>query len=323
MGTSRWGSNAAFALARFLPRRWAYRLGETLFDRVASQPELPFTRALRANLAAVLRVAEGSRDVDQGVRRALRNACRSYVDFARASKAGCWAVARRCRAPGAIADSLDDALGARRGVVLAGAHTCSFDFMLTVVGQRFPDVVFLTKPNPKGSSDVMNRIRGDFGLDLSPISPAALREAVGRLRDGGIVVIAADVPAAGAAGLTFFGRPCALSDGFARIALAADAELMVGLSHRLGDDEYEGFAEFVPPPSSGLGRQATARRWAQRALFQLERLIERYPEDWLMPQPLWPQPGEIRRPGHREAEASHPSWGIGADLVRNPKGSRP
>jgi lauroyl/myristoyl acyltransferase len=205
-------------------------------------------------------------------------------------------------------DSLDDALGARRGVVLAGAHTCSFDFMLIVVAQRFPDVLFLTKPNPKGSSAVMNRIRKGFGLDLSPISAASLREAVQRLRDGGIVVIAADVPSAGASGLTFFGRPCALSDGFARIALAADAELMVGLSHRLGDDEYEGVGELVPPPSSGLGRQEAARRWAQRALAHLERLLERYPEDWLMPQPLWRGTGEARLPRAQQAEATDPAW---------------
>jgi lauroyl/myristoyl acyltransferase len=293
-GTSGWGSNAAFSLARSLPRRWAYHLGEALFARVALQPELPFTRALRANLAVLLGMSEESREIDQGVQRALRNACRSYVDFARASKVGCWAVARSCRVRGAIVDTLDDAVGARQGVVLAGAHTCSFDFLLTVVGQRFPDVLFLTKPDPKGSSGVMNRIRRGFGLDLSPISAASLREAVRRLREGGIVVIAADVPVHGAAGLTFFGRPCALSDGFARIALAADAGLMVGLSHRLGDGEYEGIGEFVPSPSPGLGRQERARRWAQHALVQLQGLLQRYPEDWLMPQPIWEPSNESR-----------------------------
>jgi lauroyl/myristoyl acyltransferase len=202
--------------------------------------------------------------------------------------------------------------------VLAGAHTCSFDFLLTVVGVRFPDVLFLTKPGPKGSSEVMNRIRRGFGLDLSPISAASLREAIQRLREGGIVVIAADVPTHSGSGLTFFGRPSALSDGFTRIALAAEAELMVGFSHRLGDGEYEGIAEVVVPPAPGRGRQELARRWAQRALVQLEGLLEQYPEDWLMPQPIWPSSKEGRAAACREPRIPHRSPFPTADVLRDP-----
>lgn len=307
-GTSRWGSTAAFSLARCMPRRWAYHLGEAIFERVASQRELPFTRALRANLAAVIGSSEEGHEIEQVVRRALRNACRSYVDFARASKDGCCAVARRCRPHPGMVELLDDALGVGRGVVLAGAHTCSFDFMMAALGQRFPDLLFLTKADPRGSSEVMNRIRCGFGLEISPISAGSLREAVARLRQGAIVVIAADVPAHDTSGLTFFGRPCTLSDGFARIALAGDAELIVGLSHRLGDGEYEGLGQAVPPPPSGLRRPEAARQWAQRALVQLESLIERYPDEWLMPQAIWPRSGEAWAPIGRDA-----GWGMPRD----------
>lgn len=313
-GTSRWGSTAAFSLSRGLPRRWAYRLGEAIFARVASQPELPFTRALRANLAAVLGLNEASREIDESVRRAMRTACRSYVDFARASGAGCFAVARSCRPNPSMVAILDDALGAGKGVVLAGAHTCSFDFMMAALGQRFPDLLFLTKPDPTGSSEVMNRIRRGLGLEISPISAPALREAVVRLRQGGIVVLAADVPAPGPSGLTFFGRPCALSDGFARLALAGEAVLIVGISRRLGDGEYEGLGEPVPPPPEGLGRAEAAREWAQRALFRLEGLLRRHPEEWLMPQAIWPRPSEARAPRNRES-----GWG----MPRTSRATRP
>ena len=292
-GTTRWGCEAAFSAARALPRRWAYAMGEWLFGRVASRPELPLPLALRANLAVVLGLPEEDPEVARGVTLILRYACHSYVDLARASKRGSWAVAQRCRLQPEILDSLDDALGARQGVVLAGAHTCSFDFLLTALSRRFPDVLLLTKPNPTGSSRVMNQLRIDLGLDLSPISAASLREAVRRLRQGGIVVLAADVPLRGPGGLTFFGRPCRLSDGFARIALSAGARLMVGFSHQVGDGEYEGLGELVPPPPPGLGRQEEARRWAQKGLVRLEALLAQYPEEWLMPERVWATSAEV------------------------------
>ena len=292
------GSRTAFRLARRLPRQAAYGLGELLFGRVASQEALAFTHALRSNLAIVLGLPEESPEVDRGVRRLLKHTCRSYVDLARAAGPGGCTIAQCCRLQPAITAALDEAIATREGVVLVGAHMCSFDFLLIALSRRFPDVLALTKPSPSGSSKEMNRLRIELGLDLSPASAASLREAVQRLHEGGIVAIAGDVPVSETGELVFFGRASRLSDGFARIALSAGARIMVGLSHRLGDGLYEGFGEFVPPPLATLGRQERARAWAQQCLVRLEALIRRWPDEWLMPEPVWGRgvPGAVAAP---------------------------
>jgi lauroyl/myristoyl acyltransferase len=277
----------ALTLAGRLPRRWAYALGELLADRVASQDTLPLTRALRANLAVILSLPQEHPEVGRRVRRLVRLSCRSYVDFARAARHS-GSVGGTCfRMRPETTASLDDALSMREGVILAGAHTCSFDLLLIAISWRFPDVLILTKPNPAGGSKQMNRMRIHLGLDILPISAESLREAVRRLRQGGIVALAADVPTSDAGDLAFFGRTSRLTDGFARIALAGGARIMAGLSRRLADGVYEGIGEFVPPPPARLGRQRRARAWAQQSLVHLESLLRQWPDEWLMPEPVW------------------------------------
>jgi KDO2-lipid IV(A) lauroyltransferase len=148
----------------------------------------------------------------------------------------------------------------------------------------------LTKSDPEGSSLVINEIRESFGICVTPISVQALREAVHRLKSGGVVVIAADVPVDRGAEMIFFRRKTLLPIGHARLAVKTGARMIVGTSQRLSDGLYRaiGLQAHQPTPSGDQDRDVI--RWAQNVLFALERFIRDRPYEWFMPTPLWPEP---------------------------------
>jgi lauroyl/myristoyl acyltransferase len=105
------------------------------------------------------------------------------------------------------------------------------------------------------------------------------------------VALAADLPVEGGELLTFFGQACQLPVGHTRLALGTGAQVLVGASHRIGDGVYQ--VEFAPAPrpaTSGDRRQDVIR-WAQSTLHLLEGYIQQWPEEWLMPVPVWSAAG--------------------------------
>jgi len=284
---TRLGVQLAFALARRLPQRTAYALGDRLFGRIARRPDLPFVRGVRANLAVVHDLPVDHRDLDRVVLRLFQHTSRGYIDFVRAASRGGVAVAARCRLSPSLYALLEQAAISERGLVVVGAHSCSFDFMLIALSQWCPDLLVLSQAHPVGSSVLMNDLRRRLGLCLAPISPASLRDALARLRQGGIVGIAADVPVPDGEELTFFGRTACLPTGYARLALSAGTDLIVGICHRAGEGRYEILGERVSPLGSGRDRRQAAHAWAQESLRHLEGLLQRWPDEWLMPEPIW------------------------------------
>ncbi len=287
IGKSHMGAQAAFALARGLPRPTAYALGDRLFEGIARRPKVDFMRGLRINLAVAHDRPLDDPEIARVVLRLFRHTSRSYIDFARAAAAGPAAVAAKCRLSPRLYALLEQAAITERGLVVVGAHTCSFDFLLIALSRWCPDLLALTQARPTGSSILMNNLRRRLGLQLAPISPASLRDALTLLRRGGIVGIAADVPVRDGEELGFFSRPAHLSTGYARLALAAGTDVVVGICHRAGQDDYEIVGERVPPPGEPQSRRGAAHNWAQACLARLEGLLQRWPDEWLMPEPLW------------------------------------
>jgi lauroyl/myristoyl acyltransferase len=148
----------------------------------------------------------------------------------------------------------------------------------------------LTKRDPKGSSMVMNEIRETFGIRVTPISTHSLREAVLRLKSGGVVVIAADVPVETGAEMTFFRRKTRLPTGHARLAAKTGAKMIVGTSQRISNGSYRAIGVQAHRPTPSGDRDHDVIRWAQHALFLLEGFIRERPYEWFMPSPLWPDP---------------------------------
>ncbi|MGD8625796.1 MAG: lysophospholipid acyltransferase family protein [Anaerolineae bacterium] len=287
LATSRYGPSAVMALCRVLPGGAVERLAGGLARSLAGRHDLAFVQALRANLAVVRGRAEDDAEVDQTLVALLHNTLVSYADFFRAVGDAPGAAPGACDLdPGAVR-LLEACRAEGRGLVLVGAHMCSFDLLLLGLRDLCPSVQVLSNADPRGSSRVMNDIRRAQGLAVTPLSVASLRQAVQRLHEGGVVALAADLPLAGGEELTFFGRPARLPVGHARLALGTGARIVVGISHRSGPGCYRAEMAPCPRPRSVGDRRQDVVRWAQDSLALLEGMIGRWYREWLMPLPVW------------------------------------
>lgn len=287
LATSRWGPQGVMLLCRVLPGGLIRRLSRPISQYLARRPDLPFVQALRANIAVVQGLPESHPDVGRSVARLLGNAIVAYADFFRVVQSAPEKACVLCELDPSMWRTIEDCLASGRGLVLVGAHMCSFDLLLLGLKEVFPSVQILSNADPRGSSKVMNRIREEQGLHVTPISVQALRQAIERLRGGGVVAIAADLPIEGGEDLTFFGRNCQLPVGHTRLALSTGAQILVGVSHRTGEGAYRAEVVLAPQPESSGNRNQDMVRWAQDSLSLVECLIRRWPEEWLMPIPVW------------------------------------
>ena len=295
-------------LCNFLPRTLAYRLGDALSSFMSQQSDLPLVKALYGNMAVVQGVPEGHPRLKDDIRQLFGNMARGYVDFFRALKKGPEAVFESCPFDPSLLKAIQSCRETGQGLVLAGAHSCSFDLLLLALTKHFPEVQALTKSDPKGSSVVMNEIRQGFGIRVTPISVGALRQAIERLKSGGVVVIAADVRVDSGAEMIFFRRKTPLPVGHARLAMKTGAKMMVGTSIKLSEGNYQAIGVQAHRPVTSGDREMDTIRWAQHALFLLERFIRNRPHEWFMPVSLWPalySQEQFFRPCHPMSSLHH------------------
>ena len=254
---------AASALARFLVKRGHFG-------------------GLRSNLAAIHGFAQDSPVLEERVIENLRNAFVSYLDFFIIACRGPEAIEAACELDPASLRLIEKHLAEGRGIVLVAAHSSSLDIFMLAMSRHFPGIQALTLPQPHLNTRIMNRLRGKYGMQLTPISTASLRTAVRRLRKGGIVGMAADVPTQFGAQLSLFGKPCWLPIGHTRLAAATKSAIVVGISQRVGPGDYRGRGIEVPPSNGD------EEDWATATLQVLEQDIMARPQEWFMPLPLWP-----------------------------------
>lgn len=283
-------------------RRTAYRAADWIARLLIGKGAFP---GLRSNLAAIYRHSLSGAELNLHVYANVRNALQCYVDLLAIAAGGERAVDEAFTLEPDSLDCMTYHQRHGRGVIFVGAHMSSFDVLLLALSRQVTSMQLISKPHPGLNTRLINRIRAQHGLQITPLSPAALREAVNRLRAGGVVGMAADVPAQGEASLTFFGRPCCLAIGHARLALSTGAAMVVGVSQRLGAGQYRGLGVDCPRPSSSGDRQEQALVWSQAAIRILERYIAERPEEWFLPPPLWPTPApSIPQP---QLQAAQPS----------------
>jgi lauroyl/myristoyl acyltransferase len=115
------------------------------------------------------------------------------------------------------------------GAIIVGTHTGNFDLGILALAAHGKDVQILgLAAPPAGGFNLMDQLRERTGAHLTPTSPQSLREAIKRLRAGGIVLTGVDRPVGDEeAAVEFFGRPALLPTGHVRLALKTDAAILV------------------------------------------------------------------------------------------------
>jgi KDO2-lipid IV(A) lauroyltransferase len=186
---------------------------------------------------------------------------------------------------------IEAALATGRGLFIAACHTSNFDLggvmfahYLRSIGQTL-HVLGLADPPP--GFEFFNRLREKTGAYLTPISPQALREAIRRLQDGGVVLTGVDRPTGSSdAPVTFFGQTAYLPTGYIRMPLRTDSMIMT-LATFYEDNTYW---IHTPPPRPIVhtgDRQRDIEVNLRMVLGEVEAFIRRQPEQWMMFVPVW------------------------------------
>ncbi len=251
-------------------------------------------RAITSNLRHVL--PEASPRTLAWLRyRAFYNAARAYYDFfhnVATGKDPAHFVPPVRLAPGAR-ERFYRGLDQGRGLLVLGCHVSNFD----LVGEAMPKLLelkpvvqYLSIANPTPSMQLFNRLReSQPGICITPVSPAALKQAVRHLRAGGIVATGVDRPLdEHDEPVTFFGFPTRLPCGYLRLQRLSGCAIVVAGAH-YAHGYYE--IDFTEPlPWSETGDAVYDDEVNKRTvLTHLEAFIRRAPEQWMMFVPVWPE----------------------------------
>lgn len=250
-------------------------------------PEL--VRILRANVGQVLGPDCGE-DVNRLVRQILTNFLRGYYDLFRAWNLPQEQMSALIKVPPWLFEAMRAARSAGRGVVLVFPHVGNFDLASQAVAGYVPSVQVLTLPNPSPGFQRLNEMRGRGGAQITPLSPAALRQALRSLRQGGAVAFGGDRPVSELdTPFSFFGRPARVPSASVRLALRTGAQVAVMAA--AWDAEQGTYCLDVEPflemERTGDEDQDIALNM-RRVLDALESVIRRWLDQWFMFVPVWP-----------------------------------
>ena len=285
---SRWGPALGLAITRLIPYRLGYAVGNLFARWVSRNPNNPMNQAIRANQAVVRNLPFNDPALDHVVCDVMRMNARGFVDFFKALAGGVEAVKRVCIIDEPIRSKIDEWMSDERGMIIISPHLLGFDIYMLYLGILGYPIHAISYPDPRGSYVAQNVLRRRFGFNITPLSVQSLREGLRTLKRGEVVMTAVDRPGLGGEPLMFFGREVVLPVGHTRLAVKTNARVIVGISYLDDEGIYHGMgAEVFDPPNTG-DEKRDAHELAQRVLSTFEIYIRKWPENWLMFYPVWP-----------------------------------
>jgi lauroyl/myristoyl acyltransferase len=280
----------AAVFSRYVPARSGHHLARLAAAAVCRlQPEV--YRIVRANLGQVLGPAASAGEVHDRTWQVFYHFVLGYFDFFRSLRLPREQVLQLIEVPGALRTMLRSEAEAGRGLLLVIPHTGNFDLAGRVMTFYAPSIQVISLPDPHPGFRSLNALRQQAGAQITPLSPAALRQALRTLRGGGVVGLGGDRPVSELDDpVPFFGRPAHMPSGHVRLALKTDAlVVVVGCVYRSQDQRY---AVVMEPPLE-MVRTGDAAEEARintcRVLEAMEKIIQRWSEQWMMFVPVWPE----------------------------------
>jgi lauroyl/myristoyl acyltransferase len=285
----RWAIKLGLWIGQHTSRRFGYALARSIADGIVSLRPDVYWR-VRDNLRHVLDPDLGPAELHAAVRQVFVHAGETYYDFFRAIGQPAQALARAVHIPPSLLALVRSEREAGRGVVLYGVHMSNFDLGILSLGAHGLSAQLLSLGGRHDGFALLNDLREMDGLEVTVLNPQSLRQAVRRLRAGGMVMTGADrpVPGDGDDLVPFFGRPARLPLGPVRLALLTDATVLLGACYRDPGAGYRldvtGPIEMVHTGDRTADILASARRLAE----VMEVYIRARPVQWMMFHRLWP-----------------------------------
>jgi phosphatidylinositol dimannoside acyltransferase len=246
-------------------------------------------RTLRGNIAHVVAQGTTAQSLDRMAERAIYHLCCTYLDMFRVKVEDFQRGSALVRVDAAEWARAKKVLQNPRGTVMVGPHVSNFDVVARWIAAQGIEMQFLGLAAPNAGTRVVNWLRRRSGITFTSISVASLRQALARLKRGGVVVTGVDRPvSAEDEPVPFFGAPARLPVGHVRLAMQAGSPVLVACAVQEPDGHYG--LRFSPPIEMQVSgkRAEDLRQNTQRVLAEIEKMISAVPDQWLMLVPVWP-----------------------------------
>jgi lauroyl/myristoyl acyltransferase len=281
----------AILAGRILPAGWLLKLGRLGADLTY----LSFP-GLRSNLHSNARriLGEGSTPGERA--RLAREVLRSFSRFILE-----WVAPKCLPRPAAM---IDDVAGRERfrkaadsgsGVIAATIHMGNYELPgRELAALRLPVSILFERDPHRFLERIRSRARQAF--DIEEIALGASRfagiEALDRLREGGVVLLAGDhVSAPDAEPFDFLGGRASFSLWPARLARASGAPIVPAFCFRTAEGLYRIRLESPIFPADRSPREITAE-----LVRVFESYVREFPEQWLMVHEFWEVDGLVSSP---------------------------
>ena len=275
-------------LCRALPPKAGYALADFIAARMAARKDSALVRAIRANQW----VAQGERlnadELDRATSEVLRHTTRAFYLFFHYLEDASWlrdfVVLDAELAKLNAASQLH-----QRGLIVLGVHMCYFDVAMISLVHHGLRAVALSLPQATPMVEWQHELRRRSGLEIVPASIHNLRLVIHRLQGGGTVATGVDRPMGEVkCKPEFFGRSSHAPVHYIQLALKAQVPVRMlapvleqdGRIHFLISQEIE--MQYYPD------RQEELLCNAQQVLDVAAEYIARYPQQWGMSWPVWP-----------------------------------
>lgn len=273
------------AIAR-LPRRVAYAIGvivSTLaFPLLARQ-----RKALESNLQQVFPEMP-SPQVRKLAWRNWLNYCKAWIDFFKIPRMEKHKLGSLLTPIGV--EHLDRAMAAGRGVIVVSIHMGSWELAAASWAASFGEIgIMVEQIEPRRLFEHVSDLRSRMKIRVIPLSRTGARDIMRMLKDRHLVVLAMDrdILSTGQR-FRFFGRQTSFPTGPVEIALKTGAPILPAVCIRDRNDAYVAIGE---PPlflTSSEDHAADVRGAMEQILATFERYIKRYPDQWHVLEPIWP-----------------------------------
>jgi KDO2-lipid IV(A) lauroyltransferase len=294
LADSKLARRVGLGFCRHAPRWMGYLVARLMKGAlIRYMPELHLTMA--QNLRQVLGPSVSDAEVRAMARWGIGHYTRCAFDFFSTATKSRDEILKAIQVPNAGLARARQELAEGRSVLAVCPHISNFDLAGIALGATGLPLHVLSLADPNALIREQNRIREHGGLTMNPISPRSLRDAIRRLKSGGVVLSGLDRPVPRDGDLVeFFGKPSYLPLGPARMALISDATVFVGSCRYEQRDGYHldivGPVEIVRTGS----RRQDIRTNARNLAVILEGLVRAHPEQWLMFHPVWPSGADSR-----------------------------